>query len=47
MTNAVVEKILFEEVGGVPQATGVQYRCHGETKTVIASKEVILPAGAL
>ncbi|KAH8600629.1 aryl-alcohol dehydrogenase [Bisporella sp. PMI_857] len=47
ITNALVEKILFEEVGGVLQTTGVQYRYHNETKTVAASKEVILSAGAL
>lgn len=48
LTSAVVEKILFAcDASGVPKATGVQLTINGESKTMTASKEVILAAGTL
>ncbi|KAI1502603.1 putative glucose-methanol-choline oxidoreductase [Biscogniauxia marginata] len=52
ITNAFVEKIVFEktllETGDeATHATGVRYKCNGETKTVSCTKEVILSAGVL
>ncbi|XXH01245.1 hypothetical protein Hte_007599 [Hypoxylon texense] len=46
LTNAVVEKIVFDD-DQPPKATGVQYIHDNETKTVVATKEVVLAAGAL
>lgn len=46
LANAVVEKVLFE-TGHAPRATGVQYSYKGDRKTVSASKEIIIAAGAL
>ncbi|KAK6952373.1 hypothetical protein Daesc_006909 [Daldinia eschscholtzii] len=45
LTNATVEKILFEESRS-KRATGVQYRQKDKIKVVTASREVILAAGA-
>ncbi|KAI0117385.1 putative GMC oxidoreductase [Daldinia grandis] len=45
LTNAIVEKILFEEDS--TRATGVQYRYGSGTRTASARKEVIVAAGAL
>ncbi|RYP79461.1 hypothetical protein DL770_006642 [Monosporascus sp. CRB-9-2] len=45
LTNAVVEKVLLKEHS--TEAIGVQYCYKSETKTVTASKEVIIAAGAL
>ncbi|OTB15722.1 putative GMC oxidoreductase [Daldinia sp. EC12] len=45
LTNAVVEKVLFEEDS--TKVTGVQYRYGNETRTATASKEVIIAAGAI
>ncbi|ROW11583.1 hypothetical protein VMCG_01317 [Cytospora schulzeri] len=44
LTGAYVEKILFDQEGGV-KAVGVQYSHDGITKTVSATKEVVLAAG--
>ncbi|KAK7743872.1 hypothetical protein SLS53_003892 [Cytospora paraplurivora] len=44
LTGAHVEKILFDQEGGV-KAVGVQYSHEGITKTVSAMKEVVLAAG--
>ncbi|ROW16456.1 hypothetical protein VPNG_02755 [Cytospora leucostoma] len=46
LTGAHVEKILFDQEGGV-KAVGVQYSHEGITKTVSATKEVVLAAGTL
>ncbi|KAI1643449.1 putative GMC oxidoreductase [Daldinia loculata] len=45
LTNAIVEKILFEE--NSTKVTGVQYRYETQTRTASARKEVIVAAGAL
>lgn len=45
LTNAIVEKILFEE--NSTKVTGVQYRYKTQTRTASARKEVIVAAGAL
>ncbi|OTA96506.1 putative GMC oxidoreductase [Hypoxylon sp. CO27-5] len=45
-TNAMVEKILFDGEKP-PKAVGVQYKHNNKTRTVYATKEVILAAGAL
>ncbi|KAI1136409.1 putative GMC oxidoreductase [Hypoxylon sp. FL0543] len=46
-TNAIVEKVLFDD-GQPPKAVGVRYkRDNNARKTVYATKEVILAAGAL
>ncbi|KAK7721255.1 hypothetical protein SLS64_001551 [Diaporthe eres] len=47
LTNARVEKILFDSSGGSPKAVGVAYSQDNTTKTVTAVKEVVLAAGAL
>ncbi|KAI0164394.1 GMC oxidoreductase [Hypoxylon sp. FL1284] len=47
LTNAHVDKILFDQTSKPVRATGVQYKHDGETKVVSAAKEVILAAGAL
>jgi len=47
LTEAHVEKILFEEGHAAPRAIGVKYRHGGESKTATALKEVIISAGAL
>jgi choline dehydrogenase-like flavoprotein len=44
VTFAQVEKILIDES---KQAYGVQYKRHGNLKTVLATKEIILSAGAI
>lgn len=45
---AHVDRINFEcGVNGKPKATGVTFRRHGEVHSVIATREVILSAGAL
>lgn len=44
LTGAYVEKILFDQDGGV-RPVGVQYSHDGITKTVSATKEVVLAAG--
>ncbi|KAI1777837.1 putative GMC oxidoreductase [Hypoxylon cercidicola] len=47
ITNAVVEKILFDHSSQPPRAIGVQYRHEAHTRTVSAEKEVIVAAGGL
>ncbi|ETS77085.1 hypothetical protein PFICI_10959 [Pestalotiopsis fici W106-1] len=47
LTNAVVERIIFETQGSATRAIGAQYTHNGKTETVTAAKEVILAAGAL
>lgn len=48
ITNASVEKILFEGSGKPPRAKGVQYRHEGNVlKVATSKKEVILAAGAI
>ncbi|KAI1076744.1 GMC oxidoreductase [Whalleya microplaca] len=48
LTNAVVERILSEDVGSdYTKATGVQYAHNGRTETITTRKEVILAAGVL
>lgn len=44
LTGALVRKILFDQEGGV-KAVGVKYSHDGITKTVSATKEVVLAAG--
>lgn len=47
ITGAVVDKILFDKQSSqATKASDVQYQHNGETKTVTATKEVILAAGA-
>lgn len=47
ITGALVEKILFDKQSSQEtKANVVQYHHNGETKTVVATKEVILAAGA-
>ncbi|VUC26045.1 unnamed protein product [Clonostachys rosea] len=47
LTDAVVERIIFETEGSATRATGVQYRYDDKIQTVTAAKEVIVAAGAL
>ncbi|KAI1374107.1 oxidoreductase [Hypoxylon crocopeplum] len=47
ITNAVVEKIIFDHSSQPPRAIGVQYRHEAHTRTVSAGKEVIVAAGSL
>ncbi|KAI2618366.1 putative GMC oxidoreductase [Hypoxylon sp. NC1633] len=48
LTNATVQKIIFEGTEQSPRASGVVYESQtGATETVTCSKEVILAAGAL
>lgn len=46
LTNAYVEKILFETTGQSARAVGVQFSQNGNVHTVNPAKEVILAAGA-
>lgn len=46
LTKAHVDKILTQKNGGSTKAIGVQYTHDGESKTILASKEVIIAAGA-
>lgn len=45
LTNAHVEKVLTKKDGGSTKAIGVQFTQDGESKTVLANKEVMLAAG--
>lgn len=45
LTNAHVEKVLTQKDGGAAKATGVQFTHDGESKTILANKEVIIAAG--
>lgn len=45
LTNAHVEKVLIKKDGGFTNATGVQFTHEGDSKTVLARKEVIIAAG--
>ncbi|KAG8159015.1 hypothetical protein KVR01_011458 [Diaporthe batatas] len=47
LTNAQVEKIIFDSSQGSPKAVGVQYSQDNATKVATANKEVILAAGAV
>ncbi|KAI1134208.1 oxidoreductase [Hypoxylon sp. FL0543] len=48
ITNALVERILIDDDSKSPKAVGVQYRCaDGRTNVALASKEVIVAAGAM
>ncbi|KAI1075919.1 oxidoreductase [Whalleya microplaca] len=47
LTNAVVEKVVFDKGSQQPKVIGVQYRHEAQTRIVRASKEVIISAGAL
>lgn len=47
LTNAHVEKVLTQKDDGSTKATGVQFTHDGESKTALASKEVIISAGVL
>lgn len=44
LTGALVEKVVFDRETGI-KATGVRYTKNGETKTITATREVILAAG--
>ncbi|KAJ0108186.1 hypothetical protein J7T55_000151 [Diaporthe amygdali] len=46
LTKSHVGKILTQKDGGSTKAIGVQYTHDGELKTILASKEVIIAAGA-
>ncbi|KKY29778.1 putative glucose-methanol-choline oxidoreductase [Diaporthe ampelina] len=45
LANAHVEKILTQKDGGPTQAVGVQTTLNGESRIILATKEVILAAG--
>lgn len=45
LTNAHVEKVLTQKESGATKAIGVQFTQNGESKTVLAMKEVIIAAG--
>lgn len=45
LTNAHVEKVITQKEGGATKATGVQFTHEGESKTLLANKEVIIAAG--
>lgn len=47
LTNAVAERIIFENVGGLLRASGVYYNHENTTHSVACSKEVIVAAGAV
>ncbi|KAI1352214.1 aryl-alcohol dehydrogenase [Xylaria sp. FL0043] len=47
LTEATVERILLEKGAEATKARGVQYKHNGAIKTVSATKEVIIAAGAL
>ncbi|KAK0634286.1 aryl-alcohol dehydrogenase [Bombardia bombarda] len=47
VTNALVDKIVFEQDSGPLKAIGVQYQVNGSTLTATAAKEVVLSAGAI
>lgn len=46
LTNAQVEKVLTKKDGGSTKAIGVHFTHGGDSKTVLARKEVIIAAGA-
>lgn len=45
LTNAYVEKVLIQNSGGSHTAIGVQFTHNGQSKTVLAIKDVIIAAG--
>ncbi|KAI1842771.1 hypothetical protein JX266_011092 [Neoarthrinium moseri] len=46
ITGAIVEQIIFDTSGAIPNAVGVQVEVDGSTTTITVTKEVILAAGA-
>lgn len=46
-TDTLAEKVLFDELGQKPRATGVQVRAGDSVENITARREVILSAGSL
>ncbi|NIB45151.1 hypothetical protein HBA55_36570 [Pseudomaricurvus alkylphenolicus] len=47
ITGTHVSRVMFDGQEGLPRASGVEYRQDGVTKTVEATREVVLSAGAV